>query len=74
MVWNLHAIEQTQSLNDGRPKFDFHTGRAVLLVRAFVLAHIGAAVAPVLFPAYKQRLGMTQAQFAWLLAYAAICA
>ena len=46
--------------------------RAVLLVRAFVLAHVGAAVAPVLFPAYKQRLGMTQAQFAWLLAYAAI--
>ena len=44
----------------------------VLLVRAFVLAHVGAAVAPVLFPAYKQRLGMTQAQFAWLLAYAAI--
>jgi hypothetical protein len=45
--------------------------RAVLLVRAFVLAHVGAAVAPVIFPAYKQRLGMTQAQFAWLLAYAA---
>ena len=33
MAWNLHTIEQTQSLERrrvdgvGRPKFDFHTGR-----------------------------------------------
>jgi hypothetical protein len=44
MAWNRHAIAQTQLRKArcvdgvGRPKFDFHTGDAMMILKAKMMA------------------------------------